>query len=124
MAQEKARRQARKMRSGGYVEAPPAEPEPGSLQTSEPQERMEKHGDFAERAAEAAFAARVARVAREHPGAVGQRQSHQPASPPENILVQLDIANRTNLLVLPVNALVAMTISVDSGPTTQGMITN
>ena len=69
--------------------APGAPSAPGS-EYAELEERYAPTGDFAERAAEAAFAARVARVAREHPGAVGQRQSHQPVSPPRERLGRND----------------------------------
>lgn len=100
MAQEQARRQARKMRGSGYAASTPsAAPPPTSAPTapSGPAPDMESEdrsfppaGDFAERAAEAAFAARVARAAREHPGAIGQRQSKQPASPPRERLGRND----------------------------------
>ena len=101
MAQEQARRQARKMRGSGYAASTPsAAPPPTSVPTAAPSGStpdMESEdrsfppaGDFAERAAEAAFAARVARVAREHPGAIGQRQSKQPASPPRERLGRND----------------------------------
>ena len=114
MAQEKARRQARKLRGSGYVPSEAPDSTNSNLTNSQPsqvgqksasapgapgapvseyaelEERYAPTGDFAERAAEAAFAARVARVAREHPGAVGQRQSHQPVSPPRERLGRND----------------------------------